>query len=1376
MKALETFKWFVLCLTCTLLQSGICHAQIASIEMVNEAGFSEDYGTMAAADMNNNGRDEILAIRGNELFLLSFVGGEIASETSILSATGAIERFLIFDADADGLKDVWVYAEHGSQKAVYLLTNTGSAYDATLIWTGNTIFLDFGAADLNNNGYEDVVCFQQSAAVMVSNHPDSGFEFASSVNLSGGGGSGFSNSYRGHAFKDLNGDGLTDIIVLRRRSVVSLVNNGDLDFVEGDLNHTFTDDGFSTLNTRHLSLTDTDGNGQDEIVVMTSEKKYNENDCLSYEQFVHIMNDEGGQWSASSFDTGIGWAGVKLLPADLNNDGKSEFILTVQVLSSAVSEFCGSTHKNLVYILKANDTGGYSSELFDSGAGDAYWPFTGILPRYNTGRSLTADITGNGHKDLIFPGKLSYLSPFAVFENHGGDSFDDFTYRTLGKYARTTALIGGDFSGNGTAELLQTATVNYDRPGLNIFTRTAPETFVQTELQVDGQDMQGSVTARAAGDLNGNGRDDLTYIVHRTADQTYTVYAAFSAEGGGWSTPETVDVYSNAAELALADLNGDGKAEIITAEKASGNYTLRIFSNEGETFSAFAPEETYPSALSSLTAADLTMNGTGDISLLEAGGNLRLLINTGTGEFETNTENTGWPDTGGMWHTYADLNGNGAPDLVMWSKNFSSPLLWGANAGQGSFGDPLEVSGQGSYARFVKTGNLNGFGTEQIFTASEQDELIMLQLEDDAEDFTSTVLFTPEDAGVAMHLAVADFTGSGTDDLALSVTRQVIDSEILLLIGEPAQEGITEGLVFVDLNGDGIFNGDDYPAAGIPVGMTEKSNFAFSSSAGNFRLSASSNADHVLLPHIDADYWEVTSSAEQLSFSLDPEHENYGAQIFAGIAPTASAHSLVADLTSAPLRCEGHSRQVVTVRNTGTETAGGTVTVVFDGEILIADAEPLPQTIENNSVTFEFSELKPTQSFRAVLLSEGYGELGEGATATFTASVQSTEGEIDEEVTSTLPVECGSAESKVRAEQGWTEHGFVLAGDVLSYTLIAEPAESNLGEMAVAVSNHLEINSLRPVSWTVEPLISVSSTGVITMAFPENDVTAEPVFVRFAAAQKPELAPDTEIMQGMVTKSASGETTQATLGRNTVFSCEGLADFSADGDGQLCEGETLVSTSLAAWVTSYSWSEGGQVLGTDSVLHYAFPSTGVYDIVLTASNPLCNVSESLIVTIDQAPEAPVIEASGSNLLSVAGIYQSYQWHLDEAPIPGADGPEHELTESGTYTVHVEDENGCGAMSEPYNAEFLSVSDVTKNVPLAYPVPADRVLFVDLPGHSAPDLVFSITDLSGRRLLEKTAVRSERTEFNISGLSPGVYLLSAESAGEPVGVRKVVIAR
>jgi hypothetical protein len=164
-------------------------------------------------------------------------------------------------------------------------------------------------------------------------------------------------------------------------------------------------------------------------------------------------------------------------------------------------------------------------------------------------------------------------------------------------------------------------------------------------------------------------------------------------------------------DLAIADLNGDGKPDLAAPNDAN---TVSVLLNRGD--GRYAPRRHYATGHGpeSLVIADLNGDGKPDLATANAYASaVSVLLNRGDGRFEPRSDYATGADPGSI--AIADLNGDGKPDLA--TANFHadtvSVLL---NRGDGSFTPPSDYAtgaGLGSLA----LADLNGDGRQDVLTS-----------------------------------------------------------------------------------------------------------------------------------------------------------------------------------------------------------------------------------------------------------------------------------------------------------------------------------------------------------------------------------------------------------------------------------------------------------------------------------------------------------------------------------------------------------------------------------------------------------------------------------------------------------------------------------
>jgi hypothetical protein len=333
--------------------------------------------------------------------------------------------------------------------------------------------------------------------------------------------------------------------------------------------------------------------------------------------------------------------------------------------------------------------------------------------------------------------------------------------------------------------------------------------------------------AIAVGDLNGDGKLDLV-----TANQGSNDVSVLLGTGtGNFGTATNFGVGSNPQSIAISDFNGDGKPDLAVGNRGSNNVSVLLGTGTGN-FGA-ATNFGVGSFPYSLAIGDLNGDGKPDLVTANAdSNNISVLLGTGTGSFGAAT-NFG---VGSNPQSIAigDLNGDGKPDLAVGNRdsNNVSVLL---GTGTGSFGAATNF-GVGHGSDSVVISDLNGDGKPDLAVANRFDNNVSMLLGTGTGSFSAPTSFGG--GNIPFSIAIGDLNGDGKPDLAVanagsnrvSVLLNTCNASPCVGASFGAATNFTTGrhstsVAIGDLNGDGkpdlavANNGSDNVSILLGTGM-----------------------------------------------------------------------------------------------------------------------------------------------------------------------------------------------------------------------------------------------------------------------------------------------------------------------------------------------------------------------------------------------------------------------------------------------------------------------------------------------------------------------------------------------------------------------------
>ncbi len=649
-------------------------------------------------------------------------GASIFEMAATYDSGGGAVSVAVGDFKGDGKLDL-VVANGSSDTVGILLGNGDGTFQAVVPYGSGGNATSVVVADVNGDGKLDLVvanecggsgdCYGSmgTVAVLLGNGDGT---FQAAVTYSAGGLNATS-----VAVADVNGDGKPDLVVAicpnnsgfscgngASAAVSVLFGNGDGTFQAVVSYATGSQDANS------VAVADVNGDGKPDIVVASA--------CVSNPYYcepgagvlsVLLGNGDGTFQAAMTYASG-GIYGISVAVKDVNGDGKPDLLVVNQDACGYASCLNGS-----VGVLLGNGDGTFRA-----------------APIYGSGGSPTfslavGDVNGDGKPDLVMAVRCSGIggcadSAVGVLLGNGDGTFKTAIPYGSGGYDARSA-VAADVNGDGKLDLVVANECTNDNepvPNCNsvvgVLLGNGDGTFQPAASYGTGGYYADSV---AVEDVNGDGKLDIV-VANQCADSSCTNANVGVLLGNGDGTFQTAVTYGSggyyATSLAVADVNGDGKPDLLVANEcaigsncgSSGKVGVLLGNGDG----TFQAPVTYSSGGQfpySLAVGDVNGDGKPDLvvtNLYEnsgsTNGSLGVLLGNGDGTFRKGST-TMIPAYGLGAIVFSDFNGDGKLDVASGDGYGDGILLLGN--GNGTFQSFMTL-GAGGFGIAAGDFNLDG--------------------------------------------------------------------------------------------------------------------------------------------------------------------------------------------------------------------------------------------------------------------------------------------------------------------------------------------------------------------------------------------------------------------------------------------------------------------------------------------------------------------------------------------------------------------------------------------------------------------------------------------------------------------------------------------
>jgi len=684
--------------------------------------------SVAAGDFNGDGRPDLAVTNQNGLsVLLNDGNGGFQPRVNYTLVTGTNPQSVIAgDFNGDGKMDLAVANQGAGTVSIYIGNGSGGFADP-ISYTAGTNPRRVISVDLNGDGKQDLVVVNSGppsgVSVLIGNgngtFQTAKFFAAGSVSLS-------------VAVGDFNGDGKPDLAVANEGSdnISVLLGNGDGTFKTA-VNYNLDLPGLSVSPTAVVTG-DFNGDGKLDLAVATP----NHQDVAvllgkgdgTFHTAVHYGLDDPNFVNGNNV----------LATADLNGDGHPDLVL-------------------------ANLSSDHVTVLL--GPGDGTFPSS---KSYAAGPEpigvAIADFNGDGKPDIAAADN-TVDGVVAVLFGNGDGTLQAAPLSRAGSIPGSFAV--GDFNGDGIMDIVTASPLSSVAGGIGsgvLILGNGDGTFQAPKIWTTS-----GVSSVALGDVNGDGKLDL---VETNATPGNGNVAVLLGKGDGtFQTAVTYSAGTTPQAVAITDLNGDGKLDLVVANHSSSNVSVLLGNGNGTFQTAVNYNTPNTGTADVLAIADFDGDGKPDVAVGISGINatiVAILLGNGNGTLQAEIPYAaGFASSATLSIVSTDFNADGKFDLAVTDGATLAVLLGNGN---GSFQvpvtAPLVVPGNAINGKVV-AGDFNGDGKPDLAVTTRDGAWVLPGNGDGA--FQAAVALAPFIGGA---VAVGDFNGDGRPDLVMADSTQ----------------------------------------------------------------------------------------------------------------------------------------------------------------------------------------------------------------------------------------------------------------------------------------------------------------------------------------------------------------------------------------------------------------------------------------------------------------------------------------------------------------------------------------------------------------------------------------------------------------------------
>jgi stress response protein SCP2 len=1054
--------------------------------------------------------------------------------------------------------------------------------------------------------------------------------------------------------------------------------------------------------------------------------------------------------------------------------------------------------------------------------------FTTGLTAYSTQPFITTFSCGNGLSSSSFALKVNYANGII--------------------FPESVAI--SDLDGDGKPDLAISSD-NGTGP-ISVLKNTSTNDSISFAAKIDNTTWSGSISVNIC-DFNGDSKPDLVAVNHM--DDRISVLKNTSTMGSiSFAHRSNYTTGNQPWDVAIGDIDGDGKPDLAIANML-GN-TISVFKNTS-TFDTitFAPKIDFAteSTPSDVAISDINGDGKPDIVVASASPYFTILKNTSTvGAISF----APFADFGigvtAQKLTIGDFNGDNKPDLAFLSITGNFVFIYKNTSAISniSFASRAQYS-TGNNVFEIATGDLNGDGLLDLAFTNKYDTTVSVLQNTSTMDTITFATRVNYKTGLSPGcVKIGDLNGDGKPDLVVTNSNSnnisVLKNEIGISSAKPiiGQTTVCQGQNSVVYTVPVINNATSYIWS-LPNGATGASttnsitvDYGFSATSGDISVKGHNTCgDGVAfsLPinvSIQPDEAGIISGAEtacqgqnSVTYSV-PAITNATSYIWtlpSGATGTSTTNSITVSYGTSAVSgnitvkgtstCGNGATSTLAVTINSLPAAAGTITgtaTVCPGQSSVSYSVPtianatsyiwsLPSGATGTSTTNSITVSYGTSAVSGNITVKGTNTCGNGATSTKAITVNS------------LPIAAGNIIGTATVCQGqnsvnygvptitnatsyiWTLPSGATGTSTTNSITVSYDISAVSGNITVKGTNACGngLTSTKAITVNMLPTAAGIITGTATVCQGQNSVSYTVPSITNATSYiwtLPSGATGTSttnsITVSYIPSAVSGNITVKgtnTCGNGatstkaiTVNSLPAVAGI-ITGTATVCQGQNSVTYSVPAITnaTSYIWTLPSGATGTSTTnsITVSYGTSAVSGNITVKGNNTCGVgtSSSFPILVNTKPSTPNITLSGNNLLQSNSI-NGNQWYDQNGIINGATNQSYTVLANGDYYVIVT-LLGCSSdASSNLNVILTGIEATENNKSIkVFPNPVSNELIIESEGNNVR-LNFEILNAIGQVIFKGNLV--EKTTVQTSDFTPGVYLIKLEN-GKTFEFKKII---